>query len=584
MGNAEYVSAIGAPFAIVVIGGLAMSTILTLVFIPTFYSGLENAIEWFKGLPLRIKITQFCLMAGSFVLIYLNVDSGLWQMLDLVLVVILVPGSTWFVLNSLRKAKTKLIGEHDPIGIRIQNLVKIYDRESQFSREWESGKKIRRRAGLEKEFLTLREFDYLIWQLPVLGFLIYFTFIYLNSAFWALILSVAIASLAMSMWKPFGFLLKHKADKTGKKRPLRVYKLVQTFIFWILPAIESFIVLKETKTIGLVIAFAVLWYLALIISVTAQRLYEEKINIDRITGRFGTMRRGLFRMVKRIPLIGKQHQPFKALNEVSMEISTGMFGLLGPNGAGKSTMMRIICGILDQSYGKIWINGIDTQEKREELQGLIGYLPQEFGTYENMSAEDFLDYQAILKGLTDAKERKNRIEYVLNAVHLWEKRSDKIGSFSGGMKQRIGIAQILLHLPKIMVVDEPTAGLDPRERIRFRNLLVELSRERIVIFSTHIIEDISSSCNQVAVINRGQLKYHGTPMDMVHLAKNMVWQFDLSVAEFDQMENKQLITHHMRQGDQIRIRFLAKKKPTEDAIPVNPILEDAYLCLIKDLK
>ncbi|HNX54192.1 MAG TPA: efflux RND transporter permease subunit [Prolixibacteraceae bacterium] len=584
MGNAEYVSAIGAPFAIVVIGGLALSTLLTLVFIPTFYSGLENAIEWFKKLSLQIKILQFVLMAASFVLIYLEVDSGLWQMLDLILVVILVPGSTWFVLNSLRKAQTKLIGEHDSIKIQIRKLVKIYDRESRFEREWESGKKIRRRAGLEKQYRTLKEFDYLIWQLPVLIFLVYFAFIYLNSAFWSILLSIGIASLALSIWKPFGFFLNYKAEKSGKKLPLKLYKLVRIFLFWILPAIELILVWRTTRTWGLVLFFTVLWYLALAISVTSKRLYEEKINIDRITGRFGGMRRGLFRMVKRIPVIGKQHQPFKALNGVSLEITTGMFGLLGPNGAGKSTMMRIICGILEQSYGKIWINGIDTQEKREELQGLIGYLPQEFGTYENMPAQDFLDYQAILKGLSDKKEREDRIEYVLKAVHMWEKRGDKIGSFSGGMKQRIGIAQILLHLPKILVVDEPTAGLDPRERIRFRNLLVELSRERIVIFSTHIIEDISSSCNQVAVINRGRVKYHGTPMDMVHLAKDMVWQFDVPVEDFDKMENKHLVTHHMKQGDMIRVRFLSKQKPVEHAEPISPILEDAYLCLIKDLK
>jgi multidrug efflux pump subunit AcrB/ABC-type multidrug transport system ATPase subunit len=584
MGDAEYVSAIGAPFAIVVIGGLALSTILTLVFIPTFYSGLENAIEWFKEQTMRIKITQFVLMTGFFLLIYMKVDSGIWKMLDFVLVVILVPGCTWFVLNSLRKAQTKMIGDDDTLHIRIQNLVKIYDRDSQFSREWEAGKKIRRRAGLEKKYNKLRDFDYLIWQLPVFGFLIYFSFIYLHSAFWSLLLSVGIANLALSMWKPFSFLLNSRAEKTVKERPRKIYNWVRTFLFWILPAIETFIVWKISKTIGLVVTFAVLWYLALTISVTAKKLYQEKINIDRITGRFGTMRRSLLRLVKQIPVLGKQHQPFKALNGVSLEIGIGMFGLLGPNGAGKSTMMRIICGIYEQSYGKIWINGIDTQEKREELQGLIGYLPQEFGTYENMPATDFLDYQAILKGLTDKKEREERIEYVLKAVHMWEKRDDKIGSFSGGMKQRIGIAQILLHLPKIMVVDEPTAGLDPRERIRFRNLLVELSRERIVIFSTHIIEDISSSCNQVAVINRGKVKYNGTPTNMVHLAKDMVWQFDLSVDEFDKMENKQLITHHMRQGDQIRVRFLSKKKPTEDAIPANPVLEDAYLCLIKDLK
>ena len=231
MGDAEYVSAIGAPFAIVVIGGLALSTMLTLVFIPTFYSGLESAIEWFKELSLRIRISQFILMAGLFLLIYLKVDSGLWQGLDFVLVVILVPGSTWFILNSLRKAQTKLIGDQDSLSIRIQNLVKIYDRESQFSREWEAGKKIRRRAGLEKQYHSLGEFDYIIWQLPLLGFLIYFSFFYLESAFWSLLLSVAIANLALSIWKPFGFFLNFRSETTGKKLPLKIFRWGTNFPF-----------------------------------------------------------------------------------------------------------------------------------------------------------------------------------------------------------------------------------------------------------------------------------------------------------------------------------------------------------------
>ncbi len=209
------------------------------------------------------------------------------------------------------------------------------------------------------------------------------------------------------------------------------------------------------------------------------------------------------RLLPVIPLIGKKKKPFKALSCVSLNIGNGMFGLLGPNGAGKTTLMRIICGILEQSYGKIWINGMDTQKKREELQGLIGYLPQEFGSYENMTAHDYLHYQAMLKNITDAKQGKKELLMCLKAVHLEDRRYEKISSYSGGMKQRMGIAQILLHLPRILVVDEPTAGLDPRERIRFRNLLVELSRDRVVIFSTHIIEDVSSSCNQVAVLNRG---------------------------------------------------------------------------------
>ena len=266
-----------------------------------------------------------------------------------------------------------------------------------------------------------------------------------------------------------------------------------------------------------------------------------------------------------------------------MEIHTGMFGLLGPNGAGKTTLMRIICGIFEQSYGKIFINGIDTQKKREELQGLIGYLPQEFGTYENLTSWEFLEYQALLKGIYNPKTRSKRITEVLEAVHMYENKDKKIGGFSGGMKQRIGIALILLHLPRILVVDEPTAGLDPRERIRFRNLLVELSKDRIVIFSTHIIEDISSSCNQVVVINKGELKYFGDPSDMVEMANGKVWQFNIDKTEFEKVLDKSLVIHHIQEGDTIRVRYLSVGQPYEGAVEVEANLEDAYLCLLKNM-
>jgi ABC-type multidrug transport system ATPase subunit len=280
-------------------------------------------------------------------------------------------------------------------------------------------------------------------------------------------------------------------------------------------------------------------------------------------------------------LIGKRKKPFKALSCVSMNIGNGMFGLLGPNGAGKTTLMRVICGILEQSYGKVWINGLDTQERREELQGLIGYLPQEFGSYENMTAHDYLHYQAILKNITDAKTREERVTYCLKAVHMEDRRHDKISSFSGGMKQRMGIAQILLHLPRILVVDEPTAGLDPRERIRFRNLLVELSRNRVVIFSTHIIEDISSSCYQVAVLNKGLLMYLGKPIDMTHEAEGHVWQFNILSKDFNDFIKSHLVVHHMSEGDNVRVRCISDNRPHEDAINVTPNLEDAYLWLLR---
>lgn len=247
-------------------------------------------------------------------------------------------------------------------------------------------------------------------------------------------------------------------------------------------------------------------------------------------------------------------------------------------------MIRIICGILEQSYGKIWINGIDTQEKREELQGLIGYLPQEFGMYENMSAYAYLDYQAMLKGITDHQARASRIRQVLDAVHMWDSRNKKIGAYSGGMKQRIGIAQVLLHLPRILVVDEPTAGLDPRERIRFRNLLVELSASRVVIFSTHIIEDISSSCNTMAVINQGEVLFNGTPSEMTEIARGRVWKSSLPSDRFEEATRNMLVVHHMRDGEQIRFRCIAAEKPFEDAREESPLLEDAYLWLLRSDK
>jgi len=323
------------------------------------------------------------------------------------------------------------------------------------------------------------------------------------------------------------------------------------------------------------------WYLALIVYTTSGRLAREKVNVNRITGRFGRIRRGWYRLVQSIPVIGKKKKPFKALRGVSMEIENGMFGLLGPNGAGKTTLMRIICGIFEQSYGKIWISGIDTQEKREELQGLIGYLPQEFGMYENMTAGEYLNYQGILKGLKQPVERDARVDFVLSSVHMLEHKHEKIGSYSGGMKQRIGIAQILLHLPRILVVDEPTAGLDPRERIRFRNLLVELSRERVVIFSTHIIEDISSSCNRVAVLDKGDMVFLGAPEDMAHTAQGHVWQVEVSLEEFDRLSELYKVVHHMRDGLNIRVRLLSESKPSPDAIPVQPLLEDSYLWMLK---
>lgn len=578
MGQSEYVSLIGVPFAITVIGGLTLSTLLTLVFIPTFYSGLENALEWIKNQKIALKLVMYSLMIGLTALIYFGIETFLWQAVTFFLVIIGVPASIWFVMNSLRKASETVIPMDQPIVIRIRNLVKIYERDGRFTRQWKAGLAIRKRKGMEKEIKSWKDLDNMLWQVPILGYMIYFVFFFLEAGFWIFLLSIPVYFMLLSTYQPVRTYLRHiKPEGIINK----ISQFLNGLIFWGYPLFTIIVFQIRWKNVALDILIGLLWYLALIIYTTSGRLAREKVNVNRITGRFGRIRRGWYRMVQSIPVIGKKNKPFKALRGVSMDIGQGMFGLLGPNGAGKTTLMRIICGIFEQSYGKIMINGVDTQEKREELQGLIGYLPQEFGMYENMTAGEYLNYQGILKGLKYPGEREKRVDFVLSSVHMLEHKNEKIGSYSGGMKQRIGIAQILLHLPRILVVDEPTAGLDPRERIRFRNLLVELSRERVVIFSTHIIEDISSSCHQVAVLDKGDMVFLGAPEDMALSAKGHVWQVEVSMAEFDRLSELYKIVHHMRDGQNIRVRLLAETRPSPDAIPVQPLLEDSYLWMLK---
>ncbi len=577
MGDTEYAGAIGAPFAITVIGGLFFSAMLTLILIPTVCMGLENVLQWYRSLSRKLWTIHLILFVSGVICIWLYTDGMLWQSIYLVALIAGIPGMTYFAQTSLRRAKAEVINPDEEIRISVRNLVKIYDWPGHISRQWNSGLQLRKRLGLSNEYHSLKDFINVLWQFGILLFAIYFTYFFIHNRLWIFLFSFAIYAAVLYLWRKVRSYLYYRYGDN------RVTKIVNRVIFWSLPPLILFQLFRKLDNNGLVIMIGLLWLVGIAIYVTSQYLYDHDVNIERVTGRFAGLRRSYFRMVKSVPMIGKRRKPFKALRGVSFEIQTGMFGLLGPNGAGKSTLMRVICGIFEQSYGSIWINGLDTRIYREELQSLIGFLPQEFGTYENMTSWEFLDYQAILKGIVDGDLRRERLDYVLKAVHMYERKDEKIGSFSGGMKQRIGIALILLHLPRILVVDEPTAGLDPRERIRFRNLLVELSKDRIVIFSTHIIEDISSSCNQVVVINKGELKYFGDPSDMVEMANGKVWQFNIDKTEFEKVLDKSLVIHHIQEGDTIRVRYLSVGQPYEGAVEVEANLEDAYLCLLKNM-
>ena len=269
---------------------------------------------------------------------------------------------------------------------------------------------------------------------------------------------------------------------------------------------------------------------------------------------------------------------FKALNNIDLTIENGMFGLLGPNGAGKSTLMRILVTLMQSSSGDVFVNGQDIQTHRKVIRQMIGYLPQDFRFFATLRAWEFLDYAARLGGMNDKKVRMARIDEMLTKVGLFEFRNRMANKLSGGMKRRLGIAQALIAYPSIIIVDEPTTGLDPEERIRFRNLLSDLGRaETIIILSTHIVGDISSTCNQMALLNEGKLVYRGTPDKLVDHTKGFVWSAQVSQDEYHKMKEDIPIISTIPSGAGWEIQFVGEKPAGIVAKEIMPNLEHAYV-------
>jgi ABC-type multidrug transport system ATPase subunit len=280
-----------------------------------------------------------------------------------------------------------------------------------------------------------------------------------------------------------------------------------------------------------------------------------------------------------IDRVGKQYRgQFWALRNFSLELRPGVLGLLGPNGAGKSTLMNIIATITRATEGTVTWNGDDLKRRPDAVRAVLGYLPQDFGVYPNLNAVEFLEYFAAVKGLDRAAARR-RIDELLNLVNLADVRKRPLGGYSGGMRQRIGIAQALLNDPQLLIVDEPTAGLDPEERVRFRNLLSDLSGDRIVILSTHIVSDVEATATEIALISAGTLVAHAAPEELLRQAEGQVWEWVIPSAELNAAKQRYLISGTVRRGDGVHVRLLAESGPP-GAVPVAATLEDAYLhCL-----
>lgn len=266
----------------------------------------------------------------------------------------------------------------------------------------------------------------------------------------------------------------------------------------------------------------------------------------------------------------------QALKNVTLEVPIGMFGLLGPNGAGKSTLMRTIATLQEPDQGSITLGNINVLTQKDEVRKILGYLPQEFGVYPKIGAETLLDHLAVLKGITNRGERKEVVKALLEKTNLYQHRKKNLGGYSGGMKQRFGIAQALLANPKLIIVDEPTAGLDPAERNRFLNLLSEIGENTVVILSTHIVEDVKELCTNMAVINQGEVLLTGTPTQALASIKDKIWRKQVAKDEVaDYKVNYNVISERRSAGKPV-IHVLNEGQPSEGFVQIEPDLEDVY--------
>lgn len=277
-----------------------------------------------------------------------------------------------------------------------------------------------------------------------------------------------------------------------------------------------------------------------------------------------------------IESVSKSFGKAKALDDISIDFTTGVYGILGANGSGKTTLMRILATVMKPSSGHVFLNGKDIYQLDYQYRDLIGYLPQHVGLYKNFSAEKFLRYIAALKGLSK-EEATEKVDEVLSLVGLNENRKKKVGKFSGGMKQRVGIAQALLNDPKILIVDEPTAGLDPKERIRFRNLLSKISTDRIVLLSTHIVSDIEFIAKEVVILKGGRLIKKETPEILLKSIEDKVWTIMVDESEITDFQSRYKVGNITRLNNQFQLRFLSDHKPHPKAQNEVPNLEDLYL-------
>ncbi|HEX6994909.1 MAG TPA: efflux RND transporter permease subunit [Gammaproteobacteria bacterium] len=575
------------PFATVVMGGLATSTVLTLVVIPVGFVLLTRIDRIFGKLGPWIVLGWIAATAA--VVAPLIVTDRLnalgWQITTTVLV---AAALLWLALAIFHRAP-KLAFDPAATAIEARYLAKVYGRPGSVKRAWRLGRdggrdggasaaRTRRDAG-ERALTFTMLFAGALYLATHLGSMPWrLVFAYIAAAFAAR----AVIELRLAVLPP-----REEARDARIARGLTFDAIVPTLAPWImlaalavaymvLPAIDG------TRQALPPVAVVVLAGLTLIVQLgrrTARRAAgAAAAGAPADVGRVRAAWRQACLAVFGLDL---PRAEIEALATTSFAAKQGMIGILGPNGAGKTTLLRMLAGVLDPTAGAIHYSGLPKRRVGGYVSRWVGYLPQEFGLPNHLTAREYLDYFALLYEVGDRQERRERVDALLAEVGLDERKDEKIGAYSGGMRQRVAVARTLLRHPPIIIVDEPTVGLDPRERIRFRNLLSRLAEGRVVLFSTHVVEDVAVSCRRVIVMSRGRIVYDGAPADLAGLAAGKTWEIRLAAGEHVELPRSCKVVDQVPDaGGGVRMRVLSATQPHPAAKAIEPVIEDGYLELV----
>jgi ABC-type multidrug transport system ATPase subunit len=573
-------------FAVVVMGGLATSTLLILLVAPMGFVFLNRLDRLFGRLGPWITVLWLGMTAAvmSPLIIFDQISSMTWQITTTVLVAAIFLGMIVFLFR-----RPDIPEPEAEVDIEVKFLHKIYSRPGPVGRAWRSGEHFAERvlARGGKPFLPGDTIQPIITRIVLLSGAGYLAFS-LSSTWWRLVFSfigaIILGQILIQLRR-----LRGKCDPSGRPDPGGVEHLLAFLAPWvvlILSGLHYYLMPIMADGNPRLAPLALVLMAALIIFIQWGRKTAKDLAAGKITERAD---RGFLQRVKtvwrrvnrRLFSLDLPREEVEALRNVHFRAEKGMIGILGPNGSGKTTLLRTLAGILVPTTGVIDIGGISIKKIRRHLAMWVGYLPQDFGLPGNLTGREYLEYYALLYDIGDSIVKKERVENLLEEVGLSDAADKEIKEYSGGMRQRVAVARTLLRLPPIIIVDEPTVGLDPRERIRFRNLLAKLAENRVVLFSTHLVEDVEVACERVIVLAAGKMVFDGKPSMLAGEAEGMVWEFRIQAGEEKNIRKDAMIVDQIPEEDGFyRARALCSEPPLPQARRISPSLQDGYLQLV----